>query len=401
MRLRILLPAAVLVALGSQAHAGYGPIPDSIGVERKGNKNLVLYKVESGETLFGITRKYRTTVGEVQRLNAGLAGGVKTGQVIKVPALSNTAPTAATTAKAPEGSTVQKVHVVTNGQTLFAIARKYKVSVANLQLWNNLTSAGLVEGQQLVVSKPDASSVAEPAPEPVAKAPKSEAKPKPEPKEEPKPVAKEKTEPAPAQPSPEPKIAPEAAAPVAESKPGVIKHTVKSGETLYAVARTYNASVDQIKKDNNLGAGGLRVGQTLDIRKNPPLDHAAVVQPAAPIAEKVAEAKGETLDSAAVDSKPSGEGVGYERIVEHGVAELVDNDAGSRNYFCLHRSAPIGKILQVTNEMNGAKVFVRVIGKLPETGNNDKVAIKISRKAFEALAAADKRFPVEISYPNQ
>lgn len=400
MRLRILLPAAVLVALGTQAHAGYGPIPDSIGVERKGNKNLVLYKVESGETLFGITRKYRTTVGEVQRLNAGLAGGVKTGQVIKVPALSNTAPGATTAGKAPEGSSVQKVHVVTNGQTLFAIARKYKVSVANLQLWNNLTSAGLVEGQQLVVSKPDASSVAEATPEPVAKAPKAEPKPKSEPKEEPKAVAKEKAEVA-AQPSPEPKMAPEAAAPVQESKSGVVKHTVKSGETLYAVARTYNASVDQIKKDNNLGAGGLRVGQVLEIRKNPPLDQAAVVQPAAPIAEKVAEAKGEVMDSTAVDSKPSGEGVGYERIVEHGVAELVDNDAGSRNYFCLHRTAPIGKILQVTNEMNGAKVFVRVIGKLPETGNNDKVAIKISRKAFEALAAADKRFPVEISYPNQ
>ena len=165
MATRSLLLAALMAFPSLFASAGVGgrAIPDSIGHERKGNKNLVLYKVEGGETLFGITRKYRTTVGEVQRLNPGLAGAVKVGQVIKVPALSNTAPAGAT-AKTPASGQVQKVHVVTSGQTLFAIARQYKVAVADIQLWNNLSNSGLVEGQQLVVSKPDASSLAEPAP---------------------------------------------------------------------------------------------------------------------------------------------------------------------------------------------------------------------------------------------
>lgn len=388
-----------LAGLATNQAALAGPLlpPDSIGVERKGNKNLVLYQVEKGETLFGITRKYRTTVGEVQRLNPELKAGIKLGQIIRVPALSNTAP-AATAAKPADNAELQKVHVVTSGQTLFAIAKQYKVSVANLQSWNNLSGAGLVEGQQLIVSNPGSTS----APT-LAAAPKPAPKPEPKAEVAPQPKAQPKAEPKP-EPKPEPKMAPQQAldaTAAVESKPTVIRHVVKAGETLYAIARTYNAQPEQIKKDNNLADGSLKVGQPLEIRRGAPLDEQAVAKPAAPIAEKVAEAKGESTDSAAAEARGLGTPATFERVVEHGVAELVDNDAGSRNYFCLHRTAPIGKIIQVVNEMNGARVFVRVIGKLPETGNNDKVAIKISRKAFEALAPADKRFPVEITYPNQ
>jgi hypothetical protein len=39
---------------------------DSIGVEKKGNKILVLYKVGSGETLSSISRKYNTSVEAIR-----------------------------------------------------------------------------------------------------------------------------------------------------------------------------------------------------------------------------------------------------------------------------------------------------------------------------------------------
>ena len=107
-----------------------------------------------------------------------------------------------------------------------------------------------------------------------------------------------------------------------EAHGSMVRHTVKAGETLYAIARTYNAQPDQIKKDNNLGNGAISVGQVLEIRKAAPLDEAAVVKPATPMAEKVAEAKGESPDSAVADNKMPGATVGYERIVEHGVASL-------------------------------------------------------------------------------
>jgi rare lipoprotein A (peptidoglycan hydrolase) len=67
-------------------------------------------------------------------------------------------------------------------------------------------------------------------------------------------------------------------------------------------------------------------------------------------------------------------------------------------FLALHRTAPVGTIMQVRNQMNDLSVFVKVIGKLPDTGANDKVIVKLSKKAYERLAALDKRFRVELSY---
>ena len=42
-----------------------------------------------------------------------------------------------------------------------------------------------------------------------------------------------------------------------------LTYTVKSGDTLYGIARTYNTTVDAIKKLNNLTSNTLSIGQTL------------------------------------------------------------------------------------------------------------------------------------------
>ncbi len=64
----------------------------------------------------------------------------------------------------------------------------------------------------------------------------------------------------------------------------------------------------------------------------------------------------------------------------------------------LHRTAKVGSVMKIRNEMNGMEIYARVVGKLPATGDNNKLLIKISKAAFEQLRAVDARFPVEISY---
>ena len=54
--------------------------------------------------------------------------------------------------------------------------------------------------------------------------------------------------------------------------------------------------------------------------------------------------------------------------------------------------------MRVKNEMNGQEVFVRVLGRLPDTGVNKNVLIKISKSAYERLGAIDPKFRVSISY---
>jgi rare lipoprotein A (peptidoglycan hydrolase) len=84
--------------------------------------------------------------------------------------------------------------------------------------------------------------------------------------------------------------------------------------------------------------------------------------------------------------------------VESGLAEVIAGNSNSDMFLALHRTAPVGTIMQIRNQMNDLSVFVKVVGKLPDTGANDKVVVKISQKAFERLAAVDKRFRVELSY---
>ena len=89
---------------------------------------------------------------------------------------------------------------------------------------------------------------------------------------------------------------------------------------------------------------------------------------------------------------------GAKKIMESGMAEMIDPKADTNKYLALHRSAPVGTIMQVKNTMNNQVVYVRVIGKLPETGANDKVIVRLSKKAYQKLGAVDQKFRVELSY---
>src|SRR5690606_14269528 len=87
-----------------------------------------------------------------------------------------------------------------------------------------------------------------------------------------------------------------------------------------------------------------------------------------------------------------------DEILESGLAELIEGTDGNRKYLALHRTAPVGTILKIKNEMNNREVFVRVMGKLPDNAMSDKVVIKISKSAYDRLGAIDPRFRVQVTY---
>ncbi|MCS6928410.1 MAG: LysM peptidoglycan-binding domain-containing protein [Saprospiraceae bacterium] len=118
-------------------------------------------------------------------------------------------------------------YTVVAGDTLFSIARRFNVTVADLRQANNLTSDHLRVGQVLRIPT---SSAPTPAPNPPVPAP---------------------------QPTP----------PDSSSGGGttIITYTVVRGDTLSSIARRFNVTVDAIKRHNNLRSPRLRVGQTLRI----------------------------------------------------------------------------------------------------------------------------------------
>ena len=115
------------------------------------------YKVEKGDTLYSISRKYQITVAELRTANNLSENDViKAGQKLIIPdadigtaaALSSTKNTASST---PAGKTVE--YVVAKGDTLYGIARKNGMSVADLMAINNLDSSAVIKvGQKLKVS---------------------------------------------------------------------------------------------------------------------------------------------------------------------------------------------------------------------------------------------------------
>jgi hypothetical protein len=85
------------------------------------------------------------------------------------------------------------------------------------------------------------------------------------------------------------------------------------------------------------------------------------------------------------------------RVSESGLAMAIPTDASDK-YLALHKTAPVGTIMEVRNIMNGMSVYVRVIGKLPDTGENSNVLVRLSKRAVQRLATPDQRFRVETSY---
>jgi len=93
------------------------------------------------------------------------------------------------------------------------------------------------------------------------------------------------------------------------------------------------------------------------------------------------------------------EGVrGSDEVKEGGLAELIEGTEGNRKYLALHRTAKVGSIVKVRNELNNREVFVRIVGPLPDTGVNDKLVVKISKSAYDRLGAIDPKFRVEVTY---
>ena len=147
------------------------------------------YVVKKGDSLWSIARANGLTVNELKSLNNLSSNVLHVGDTLLISSADSTGDAGNDT-----------YYVVKNGDTLWSIARKHNLSVNELKALNNLSSNDLSLGQRLIVGKGSSND-----------------------------------------------------------------YVVSAGDTLWAIARKFNVSVGDIKSLNNLSSNNLSIGMTLKI----------------------------------------------------------------------------------------------------------------------------------------
>ncbi|WP_245989155.1 DPBB and LysM peptidoglycan-binding domain-containing protein [Pelobium manganitolerans] len=194
-----------------------------------------------------------------------------------------------------------------------------------------------------------------------------------------------------------------------------ITHKVAAGETLYAIASKYNMRVDDLKLLNNLKSNSLSVGQNLKVISSEAVSLNPVVQKNEQGKPVVLEKKTETIAQNPnriryMDSTDS-QGIaipknryGITEMNDKGLAVWIDdNNLDASKSYALHRVAPVGTIVKVTNPMTNRSVFAKVVGRFTENETTKDVIIVVTKSCAEAIGALDKRFLVNITFgmPNE
>lgn len=105
-----------------------------------------VHTIKDGETLTKLANKYGTTVGDIMRLNKMTTSSkLEIGEEVKIP-------------KTGDNAVTESTHAVAKGETLYSIAHKNHITVAQLRDWNNIPDNTIHEGQVLRLTAPDGSS---------------------------------------------------------------------------------------------------------------------------------------------------------------------------------------------------------------------------------------------------
>lgn len=224
-------------------------IVETPSVQKKGNTHTVAPK----ETAYGLAKQYNVSVADLEKANPEIKDGLKIGQVLTIPEKQQETPKQETKPSKKEERKAEKkaekeekkeaknggqntVHEVQPKETKYSIAKKYGITLEELEKKNPEAKEGLKIGQVLVIK---------------GSAPKAE-------------IAEKKSE-TPKQETPKQETA----------EAGFGKYEVKPKETLYSLSRQFALSQNDLTDLNPELKDGVKVGMILKVPNTLPLANAS------------------------------------------------------------------------------------------------------------------------------
>jgi len=129
---------------GQQLQLASKDVPSEKEAVARTEKTIV-HKVESGESLYVIAKKYNVTIDELKRINNLEDGKIKPGQSLSVNLVADNSTVEKTAAKP------KITHKVKSGDSFYSLAKKYGCSVHDIKDWNGIPGDKLSPGEKLII----------------------------------------------------------------------------------------------------------------------------------------------------------------------------------------------------------------------------------------------------------
>jgi len=184
------------------------------------------------------------------------------------------------------------------------------------------------------------------------------------------------------------------------------QYKVSAGETLYSIAKRFNTTVDEIVKLNNLASSNAVVDQLLKIKLN---SASAVVPVAVPVVTTPLVVKTDSFSYSSPQDSMNAVKFGANKFglfekTEKGVAvSMTEEGLDPSKKLALHRTAPVGTVIKITNPNTGKTTFAKVVGRFTDSEATKDAIIVVTKNVADSIGALDKRVHVNISYgsPNE
>lgn len=182
------------------------------------------------------------------------------------------------------------------------------------------------------------------------------------------------------------------------------EYKVSAGETLYSIAKRFNTTVEDLTSLNGLTSSTLNPGQILKVKSGGEAPKSVIAPTDANIPAKRDNTSTVSVTDSVNASHFNSNRFGLYEKDEKGVATWMDDaDLDPNKKLVLHRTAPIGTVIKITNPMTNLTTYAKVVGRFTDNESNKDVIIVVTKNVADSLGALDKRFHVNISYgsPNE